>query len=158
LSPRSADAAGFALVSNEAFVNIGAAVTYDRYRLYLGLPMPYLVAGSSGAFGRYALSAPAVTAGANPDTVADPRLGFDVRLVGVADSSLRLGASAELVFPSGARSDYISGARYRGVLRLLAAGDYRAWSYAGQLGVQLRPLARHSRTIVSGRRGELPGG
>lgn len=138
--PRSAGASGFALVSDEAFVNIGAAVTYDRYRLYLDLPIPYLVGGTSGAFGGYALSAPAVTAGANPDTVADPRLGFDVRLFGVPDSSFRLGAGAELVFPSGARSDYVSDARYRGVLRLLAAGDHRAWSYAGQLGVQLRPL------------------
>ena len=138
--PGSAALPGFPLVSDEAFVNIGAAVTLNRYRLYFDLPVPYLVSGSSGTFGAYALSAPAVTPGTNPDTVADPRLGFDARLLGAPDSSLRLGGSAELIFPSGARSEYTSDARYRGDFRLLAAGDYRAWSYAGHLGVQLRPL------------------
>src|ERR1035441_9008475 len=31
------------LVSDEAFVDFGAAVTYDRYRVYLNLPVPLLV-------------------------------------------------------------------------------------------------------------------
>jgi hypothetical protein len=145
--PSSGGVPGFALVSNEAFVNIGAAVTYDRYRVYLDFPIPYLVSGNSGISGPYQLNAPAVTAGTNPDTVADPRLGFDTRLFGVPDSSLRLGAGAELIFPSGARSDYISDARYRAVFPFLGAGDYKAWSCAGQLGVQVRPLVD---TLVPG--------
>src|SRR5215831_11801448 len=97
--PSSDGTQRFALVSNEAFVNVGAAVTYDRYRLYLNLPMPYLVAGRSGIFGPLQLNAPAVTPGTNPDTVADTQLGFDARLHGEPSSLLRFGASAQLIFP-----------------------------------------------------------
>jgi hypothetical protein len=140
VAPSSDGAPSFALVSNEAFVNIGAAVTYDRYRVYLNFPTPYIVTGSSGMYGPYELIAPAVTPGTNPDTVADPRLGFDTRLFGEPGSSLRLGASAQLIFPAGARGDYVTDARYGAMFRFLAAGDSKAWSYAGQLGVHLRPL------------------
>jgi hypothetical protein len=138
--PSSDGTQRFALVLHQAFVNVGAAVTYDRYRLYLNLPMPYLVAGSSGTFGPLQLNAPAVTLGTNPDTVADPQLGFDARLYGDPGAALRLGASAQLIFPSGARNDYISDARYRAMFRFLTAGDSGPWSYAGQLGVHVRPL------------------
>lgn len=150
-NPLTVSAAGgeqhIGLVSNEAFVNIGAAVTYSRYRVYLNLPVPYLVSGTSGTYGPYQLNAPAVTAGANPDTVADTRLGIDARFFGQPGSSLRLGANAELIFPSGARTDFISDARYRGMFRLLAAGDRGVWSWAGNLGVHVRPLVD---TLVPG--------
>ena len=46
------------LVSNEAFVDVGVAVTYDRYRVYLNLPVPLLVAGNSGTVGPYQVTAP----------------------------------------------------------------------------------------------------
>ncbi len=128
------------LVSGEAFVELGAAVTYDRYRLYLNLPMPFLVTGNSGTIGLFQLTAPNVTAGTNPDTVADPRVGFDVRLLGKPGGRLRLGVGTQLIFPAGSRADYVSDARYRAMLRLLAAGDSGAFSYAGQLGVHIRPL------------------
>jgi len=36
------------VVSNEAFVDVGLAVTYDRYRVYLNFPVPLLVTGTSG--------------------------------------------------------------------------------------------------------------
>jgi hypothetical protein len=145
--PGSENTQRFALVSNQAFVNVGAAVTYDRFRLYLNLPMPYLVTGSSGTFGSLQLNAPAVTPGTNPDTVADTQLGFDARLYGEPGSSVRLGASAQVIFPSGARNDYISDARYRAMFRFLTAGDSGSWSYAGQLGVHVRPLVD---TLVPG--------
>src|SRR5690348_13995547 len=48
------------VVSDEAFVDMGVAATYDRYRLYLNFPMPFLVAGHSGTLGAYQFSAPAV--------------------------------------------------------------------------------------------------
>lgn len=127
-------------VSDEGFVDVGVAATYDRYRVYLNFPIPFLVSGNSGTVGGYQLIAPAVTAGTNPDTVADPRMGFDVRLFGEPGSKLRLGAGAQLIFPSGSRADYVSDARYRGMLRFLAAGDSGAFSYAGQVGVHIRPL------------------
>lgn len=129
-----------ALVSGEAFVEMGAAVTYDRYRVYIDLPVPLLVTGMSGTIGPYQLTAPFVTTGTNPDTIADPRLGFDVRLFGKPESALRLGAGAQLIFPSGSRADYVSDARYQGMFRFLAAGDAGSFSYAGQLGVHVQPL------------------
>jgi hypothetical protein len=129
-----------ALVTNEAFVDLGAAATYDRYRIYLNLPLPYVVTGNSGTLGLYQLNAPAVSAGTNPDTVADSRIGFDVRLFGQPRSSLRLGTGAQLILPSGDRADYVSDARYRGMFRFLAAGDAGGFSYAGQVGIHLRPL------------------
>jgi hypothetical protein len=103
--PSSDGTQQFALVANEAFLNVGAAVTYDRYRLYLNFPMPYLVVGSSGTFGPVQLDAPAVTKGTNPDTIADTQLGFDARLYGEAGSSLRLGSCSHLIFTSGVLCD-----------------------------------------------------
>ena len=129
-----------ALVSGEAFVDVGVAATYDRYRVYANFPVPFVVNGNSGTLGSYQLTAPAVSAGTNPDTLADPRIGFDTRLYGEPASRLRLGAGAQLIFPSGNRSDYVSDARYRAMFRLLAAGDAGALSYAAQVGVHLRSL------------------
>jgi len=128
-----------ALVSGEAFADLSAAVTYDRYRVYLNIPVPLSVTGNSGTLGPYQLTAPSLSIGANPDTVSDPRLGFDTRLFGKPGSSLRLGAGAQLIFPSGNRTDYVTDGRYRGMFRFLAAGDAGRFSYAGQLGVHIRP-------------------
>src|ERR1700733_11671000 len=46
----------FALVSTEAFVDVGAAVTYERYRVYVNFPVPYFVAGNTGMIGSYQLT------------------------------------------------------------------------------------------------------
>jgi hypothetical protein len=128
------------LVSGEAFVDVGMAATYDRYRVCLNLPMPLLITGNSGTLGPYQLTAPSVNIGTNPDTIADSRVGFDMRLLGKPGSSLRLGAGAQLIIPSGARGDYVTDGRYRGMFRFLAAGDIGRFSYAGQLGVHIRPV------------------
>jgi hypothetical protein len=66
-----------ALVSGESFVDVGAAITYDRYRLYLNIPIPLSITGNSGTLGPYQLIAPSLSVGVNPDTVSDPRIGFD---------------------------------------------------------------------------------
>lgn len=129
-----------ALVTQEAFVDIGGAVTHDRYRGYIDLPTPLLVTGNSGSLGVYQFTAPSVSLGSNPDTVSDPRLGFDARLLGQPGSPFRLGAGAQLIFPSGDRADYVSDARYRGMFRVLVAGDRGAFRYTGQLGVHVRLL------------------
>ena len=129
-----------AVVSQDAFLDIGGSVTYDRFRAYLDLPMPLLVTGSSGSVGIYQFTAPSVSLGATPDEISDGRLGVDARLSGQPGNRLRFGAGAQLIFPSGARADYVSDGRYRGVLRLLAAGDAGAFTYAGQLGVHVRSL------------------
>jgi hypothetical protein len=129
-----------AVVREEAFFEIGAAITYDRFRGYINFPMPLLLSGASGTLGPYQFTAPSVSLGTNPDTIADPRIGVDVRLLGEPGSVLRLGAGAQLIFPSGDRFDYVSDGRYRAMFRFLAAGNAGAFTYAGQLGVHVRPL------------------
>jgi hypothetical protein len=129
-----------AVVTQEAFVDIGGSITHDRFRGYVDFPMPLLVTGTSGTLGPYQFTAPSVSLGTTPDTVSDGRIGVDARLFGRPGDSLRLGAGAQLIFPSGNRSDYDTDARYRGMFRFLAAGDAGALTYAGQLGVHVRPL------------------
>jgi hypothetical protein len=127
-------------VSQDAFLDIGVSVTHDRFRGYVDFPMPLLVTGMSGTLGPYQFTAPSVSLGTNPDSVSDGRIGVDARLLGKPGSSLRLGAGAQLIFPSGRRADYVTDARYGGMFRFLAAGDAGAFTYAGQLGVHVRPL------------------
>ena len=127
-------------VSSEAFLDVSAALTHERYRFYLNLPMPLWLSGTSGVVNGYQFNAPMVSLGTNPDTVADPRFGVDVRFYGHPDSLLRLGGSAQVIAPSGDRADYVSDARYRGMLRFLAAADADKFSYASQIGVHLRSL------------------
>ena len=129
-----------AVVSEEAFLDIGAAVTYDRFRGYVDFPMPLRLSGTSGTLGPYQFTAPSVSLGTNPDTISDPRLGLDVRLLGEPGSRLRLGGSAQVIIPSGSRSDYVTDARYRGMFRFLVAGDAGTFNYAGQVGIQVRSL------------------
>ena len=129
------------LVSDEAFVDVGLAATYRRYRVYLNFQMPLLVTGQSGTLGSYQLRAPAVNVGTNPDTISDSRVGFDVRLLGAPGNRLRVGVGAQLVIPSGDRADYVTDGTSRGMLRLLAAGDAGRFSYAGQVGLHIRPVS-----------------
>ena len=132
--------AHLAVVSDAGFVNVGVAGTYHRYRMYFDFPMPLALSGTSGALGPYQLSAPVVSPGTSPDNITDPRVGFDMRILGEPGSSLRLGVGAQLIFPSGERADYVSDGTYRGMFRLLAAGDRGRFSYAGELGLHVRPV------------------
>jgi hypothetical protein len=129
-----------AVVREEAFFDIGAAVTYKHLRGYINFPTPLLLSGTSGQLGPYQFTAPSVSLGTNPDTISDPRIGVDARILGEPGSRLRLGAGAQLYFPSGSRTDYTSDARYRAMFRFLAAGDSGPYTYSGQLGVHVRPL------------------
>jgi hypothetical protein len=129
-----------AVVSDQAFTAFGFAATYDRFRLYLDLDMPVVIKGDGGTVGGYQFTAPSVDPGNNPDTLADARIGFDARLLGRPDGPFRLGAGAQLYVPSGKRSDYDTDGTYRGMLRALVAGDVGLFTYAGQLGVHVRPL------------------
>lgn len=128
-----------ALVSNDAFANVGFAATYDRYRVYLNFPVPLVVTGNSGTVGPYQVTAPSLNVAQNPDTLSDVRLGFDMRLLGEPGSMFRLGAGAQLFIPSGDRADYVTDGRYRGMFRVLPAGDVGHFTYAGQFGVHIRP-------------------
>ncbi len=115
-------------VTDEAFMNIGLALSYDRFRLYLDLPSPLAVKG----------------AGANedignaPDLIADPRIGFDARLLGDAHDPFRMGIGAQIYFPNGTRADYVSDETMRAMFRLLFAGDIGKFTWAAHAGLHLR--------------------
>jgi hypothetical protein len=130
----------FAVVSDQAITAIGAALTYDRWRIYLNFDAPVAIKGQSGTAGGYSYSGPSVDLESNPDTLSDPRVGVDMRIVGGPTSRFRLGAGAQLIFPNGNRADYDTDGTYRGMVRVLFAGDEGPFTYAGQLGVHLRPL------------------
>jgi hypothetical protein len=128
------------IVSDEAFVDFGFAATYDRLRLYLDLAAPLDSSGQSGTLGGLVFTAPSASLAHTPDTLFDTRFGLDARILGGPQSPFRLGASAQLFVPIDVRADYDTDATYRGMLRALVAGDLGRWSYAGQLGVHIRPL------------------
>jgi hypothetical protein len=130
-----------AVVSDEAVVDFGASVTFQRFRLSLNIGMPLLIRGSSGALGDHTWAGPSLTLGSNPDTLTDVRIGADVRLLGEVGSAFRLGASAQLFVPSGNRIDYASDETYRAKFFALAAGDVSQFAYAAHLGFHLRPSA-----------------
>jgi hypothetical protein len=137
------------VVSDEAFANLGFAATYDRWRLYLDFTMPLLVQGNGGTVGAYQFAAPAVpgygspgvTLSSGPDILTDVRLGIDARLLGDAKGPFRLGAGAQLYIPSANEdpSEYLTDGIVHAMGRVLFAGDVGALTYAGQLGVHLRP-------------------
>src|SRR5215831_4371692 len=128
------------VVRDEAFAEIGVAGAYRRYRFYLNFPMPLLLDGTSGTVGPFQFTAPGVNVGSRPDLVSDPLVGLNVRLLGEPGGLLRIGVGAQLWFPAGDRADYVTDGTYRGMFRLLAAGDAGRFSYAGHLGIHVRPL------------------
>ncbi len=129
-----------AVVSNQAFADIGAAITYHRFRFYLDLDAPFFTSGQSGMVGGYAFTGPSLDWGSNPDPMSDARIGTDVRIAGEPGSRFRFGAGAQLFVPFGNRADYHTDHTFRGMLRALFAGDASCFAYAGQLGVHIRPL------------------
>ncbi len=137
-------AQNLAVVSDQAFADFGFAVTYSRFRLYLNVDMPLVITGvitgESCTVGGYSFTSPSVNPGANPDTLSDYRVGFDARILGRPSGRFRLGAGAQLIVPNGHRADYDSDGTFRAMGRVLFAGDGGRFSYAGQLGVHIRPL------------------
>jgi hypothetical protein len=91
------------IVSDQAVADIGAAVTYDRWRLYLNFQMPLAIKGEGGTIGDHSFSGPSVDLGSNPDTLTDARIGVDMRILGASTSRFRLGAGAQLFVPNGNR-------------------------------------------------------
>ena len=129
-----------AVVAHQAVMDIGAAVTYDRWRLYINLAAPLTIRGATGTFGDYSFTGPNVSLASHPDALSDARVGVDVRIFGGPKSRFRLGAGAQLFIPNGNRADYDTDDTYRGMGRVLFAGDEGLFSYAGQLGVHIRAL------------------
>jgi hypothetical protein len=129
-----------AVVSDQFSADIAAAITYRRWRFYLNLDAPLWIGGTCGIVGNYSFTAPAVDLGSNPDTLSDARVGADMRIFGRPGSRFRLGVSAQLLIPFGERSDYDTDDMFRGMLRVLFAGDAPYFTYAGHVGVHIRSL------------------
>lgn len=129
-----------AVVADEALAEIGAALTWRRWRFHLGFVTPLVITGTSGTVGDYTFASPSVDLGANPDALGDARVAADVRIVGRPGGRFRFGAGAQLFVPFGNRSDYITDGTFRGMIRALFAGDVRWLAWAAQLGVHIRPL------------------
>jgi hypothetical protein len=130
------------VVSDEAFVDFGFAATYERWRLYLNFDTPLDVEGRSGTVGAYSFFAPSVRISSHPDVLANLRVGVDTRFFGQAHGVFRLGAGAQLFVPSAneQRGDYLTDNTFRAMGRVLFAGDWRSFTYAGHVGVHARPL------------------
>jgi hypothetical protein len=127
-------------VSDQAFTDFGFALTYRRWRFYLNVDVPLFIQGESGTVGGYSITAPVVDLASRPDTVSDPRVGVDVRLVGGPKSRFRFGAGAQLLVPNGNRADFITDGTFRGMVRALFAGDVGRFAWAGHVGVHIRVL------------------
>ena len=142
LEVRSADdAQHLAVVRHEALARVGMAATYDRFRLHASFDSPLYLSGDSGTVGGSHFTRPVVNVEQNPDLISDVQLGFDARLFGEPRGPVRLGASAQLIFPSGDCADYLTDDTYRGTVRMLFAGEAGRIDWAGHVGVHLRPLA-----------------
>jgi hypothetical protein len=139
------------VVSDEAFMQVGAAATYDRFRLYASFDTPIAVEGNGGTIGGYTYTATSVDLGSSPDAVTHARLGLDARLLGGPRDAFRLGLGAQLWIPGGApgalQSNYLSDGppsqtlgAYNAMFRILFAGDVAAFTYAAHLGVNVRGL------------------
>ena len=127
------------VVTDAAYSQVAGSITWRSWRFSAAFDFPFALAGRSGTVGGFAYTAPDVNLGARPDTISDVRIGVDTRLVGGPGAPFRLGVGAQLWVPSGDTTDYVTDGTYRAMFRVLVAGDVRWLTYAGQLGVHVRP-------------------
>ena len=128
------------VVRHQTSADLAFAVGWGRLRAGLRFSSPVYVAGDSGAAQGYRFTAPVANLEHDPDALSDLAVSFDWRLLGDAQSPQRFAASAVAWVPSGERKGYATDGTWRGMARLLAAGDQGAVTWAGTLGVHLRPL------------------
>ena len=128
------------VVEHQAGAVVGLAVTWQRLRLSVDLPSPIATSGQGGTVEGITVTAPRLDLSSHPDWVSDTRVGLDARLWGEAGAKLRLGLAAHAFFPNGSRALYDSDGTWRGVVKVLAAGDAGWLTWAGHVGVHLRPL------------------
>jgi hypothetical protein len=132
-------ASGSTVVTDLAYGQVAGALTWHSWRFSVGFDFPIAVKGQGPAVGGFAYPAVDVDLGSNPDTLSDVRVGVDTRLLGHATSPFRLGLGAQLWIPSGRTEEYVTDGTYRGMVRLLLAGDLGWFAYAGHVGVHIRP-------------------
>jgi hypothetical protein len=130
---------GVAVVTDSGYGQIAAAVTFRSWRWSLAFDVPVAVKGRTATIGGYAYPGPDLDLGSHPDTLSDVRVGVDTRLLGDPAGPFRLGLGAQLWIPSGPVEQYVSDGTYRGMVKVLFAGDISWLAYAGHLGVHIRP-------------------
>ena len=130
---------GTAVVTDSAYAQVAGAVTLGSWRFSASFDLPLAVKGRTVTIDGYGYTAPDVDLGSHPDAISDVQVGVDARLIGEATSAFRLGLGAKLWIPSGRPEEYVTDGTYRGMLRVLFAGDVGWLAYAGHLGVHIRP-------------------
>ncbi len=127
------------VLSNQAFVDVGLAILYDRFRFALDVPDPLYASGHNGTVGNVQYTAPNLDPGKYPDKVSDIRFGLDARLWGDVNGPLRFGFSGQLFVPSGERATYVTDGKFRSLLRAQWAGNWGIFDHAGFAGLHIRP-------------------
>ncbi|MBX3233908.1 MAG: transporter [Labilithrix sp.] len=107
----------------------GNVVLLDYLRLGLDLPIQAFAKGNALA----PFPSPPKEQG-----VGDLRLGADVRVVGKDDRPLRVALGAQAWAPVGEQAQWASDGTWRIRPRVTVAGDYRMFTWAGQLGLMFR--------------------
>ncbi len=128
------------VVRHQTTADLAFFVGWDRLRAGLRFSSPVYLAGDGGVAQGYRFTGPSANLEHDPDALSDVALSLDWRLLGDARSPVRFAASAIAWVPSGERSGYATDGSWRGLVRLQAAGDRGPASFAGYLGVHLRPL------------------
>lgn len=130
---------GLPVVTDSAYGQVAGALTWHSWRFSVAFDFPFAVKGEGLSVRGYDYPAVNVDLGSRPDTISDVRIEVDTRLFGDESSPFRLGLGAQLWIPSGLPEDYITDGTYRGMVRLLFAGDVSWFAYAGHVGVHIRP-------------------
>jgi hypothetical protein len=130
---------GLAVVTDSAHGQIAGAITWRSWRFSVGFDLPVAVKGRSATIGGYHYTGPDVDLGSHPDTISDVRIGVDTRLLGDFTGPFRLGLGGQLWIKGGLEEEYVTDGTYRGMVRLLFAGDLSWFAYAGHVGVHIRP-------------------
>jgi len=137
--PLRVSASRIPVVTDSAYGQVAGAITWRSLRFSVGFDFPLAAKGPGVTAGGFQYPAVDVDLGSNPDTLSDVRIGVDARLLGEWNGPFRLGIGAQLWIPSGETREYLSDGTYRGMVRLLLAGDVGVFTWAGQLGVHVRP-------------------
>lgn len=137
--PLRVSASRVPVVTDSAYGQVAGAITWRSLRFSFGFDFPFAVKGPGVTAGGFQYPAVDVDLGSNPDTLSDVRVGVDARLLGEWDGPFRLGLGAQLWIPSGRPEEYLSDGTYRGMVRVLVAGDVGGFTYAGHVGVHIRP-------------------
>jgi outer membrane protein OmpA-like peptidoglycan-associated protein len=123
-----------ALILHTIVANVGGSFNIsDRFRAGLNLPLAVFQTGSSGTANGLTFTAPT-------GAVGDLRVSGEVRLLGEYGAAFNSAIGASIHFPTGERDNYTSDGNTRVQPHLLLSGDVGAFSYAGRVGYEYRPL------------------